>query len=858
MQSSEASVIGLDRYLSILKRRWFPALSIFSLVFVLVLASSSTQKPIYQAEGKLRFKKTTATSSITQVGKDLNTVEPLGEKGSPLSTESEIIRSIPLIQETLKQLKWRKSDGSAIEPNQFLKQLTVAEVKNTDVLQIVYEDSNPEKAAKAVNTLMNVYLKNNLFNHREEAASTKEFIAKQLPDAEKAVNKADLALRQFQEINKIVALPEETSGLVTQLNDLQKQINEVRSQIANSNNQAEVLQKKLGMDSTQAALITKVNQSPAIQEVLQKLQQAQSELAQESSRFTDENPTIIDLKSKIESLKQLLNERIQQVAGANNGQQLQSNLQMGALQQQLTSDLIKLETARQGSLGQLQELSKAQNNYQKRISIIPKLEQQLRELQRKVNNSQSTYSLLSQKFEEIKIAEQQNQGNVRVVSYALEPEKPIASPNTPYIAAGMLGTIAALALIYLLEITDRSIKTIDKARETFNYPWLGAIPSLGKFKRHDERDPLIPYLVVKNNPATAASEAYRMLLSNLKFLNSDKKVKVIVVSSSTAKEGKSTVSANLATAIAQSGSKVLLIDADMPNPIQHHIWDINNERGLSNVLSQQIAPEQAIKTLMPNLEILTSGVVPPSSAALLESKRMASLIEEFAAQYEFVILDTPALNDSADAQILGRMADGILLTVKLGTINTNIARNTKQILDNSGHQVLGIVINGIPGKKTDYNQYEKLVSTETYIPNQDLPIREDLWQTIARLEREAQKPNNNGKLVSETLEKAPLDNLQETIVNLQQDLKKLTEFVNEQEDELAYQRKIIQELEDKLNNANNKERLTLEQELALELEKKKMLARTIIGQRRNLQKRQDILTRYKSVLQLKQIDKIGR
>jgi capsular exopolysaccharide synthesis family protein len=200
---------------------------------------------------------------------------------------------------------------------------------------------------------------------------------------------------------------------------------------------------------------------------------------------------------------------------------------------------------------------------------------------------------------------------------------------------------------------------------------------------------------VINSPHSITSEAYRMLQANLKFLSPDQDLKVIVVTSSVPKEGKSTVSTNLAAAIAQLGSRVLLIDADLHHPQQHHIWDLTNEVGLSEVIVGQTEVKKAMKQVMPNLDVLPSGIIPPNSLALLGSKRMNSLIEDFSKIYDFVIVDTSPLLLVADALTLSKMSDGILLVARPGVIDRVSANATKERLEQSGQNVLGLVVNGV-------------------------------------------------------------------------------------------------------------------------------------------------------------------
>jgi capsular exopolysaccharide synthesis family protein len=238
---------------------------------------------------------------------------------------------------------------------------------------------------------------------------------------------------------------------------------------------------------------------------------------------------------------------------------------------------------------------------------------------------------------------------------------------------------------------------------------LGVIPNVNKSPKSpaakEDLDLSIPKIVVRDKPRSPVSEAYRMLRANLKFMSADKELKVIVVTSSVPKEGKSTVAANLAVAMAQIERKVLLIDGDLHRPVQDKIWELTNNQGLSNLIIGQTEIKMAIKKVMDNLDVLTSGVVPPSPASLLDSKRMAALMETFAANYEFVIIDAPSLNVGADAATLGQMADGVLLVVRPGVVNSVNATFAKELLEKSGQNVLGQVVNGVIPKNEPYSYY---------------------------------------------------------------------------------------------------------------------------------------------------------
>ncbi|WP_414621944.1 GumC family protein [Calothrix sp. CCY 0018] len=712
MESQESS-LSLDKYWQVLKRRWVPGLAAFFPVFLLSLLSSSLKKPTYVAEGTLQFQRTNVTSSLTGFGTDIGKLESVAQDNtsSPLQTEAEIIRSVPVVQKTIKQLNLQGKDGTLLDYEDFLENLTVSDIKKTDVLQVSYKDSEPRKAAKVVNTLMAAYLEHNVSSHRKAATSARQFIEKQLPKAEAVVSKAEAELANFKEKNKVYALQEEASQSIQALGNLQNQVGDIKTKLADANARSQQIRNQLNVTTQQALNVTSLNQAAGVQDVLREVQLLESQLASRRTVLTNTHPEIIALENKYSALKRLLQDRIRQSVGTN-GQQFDGRLQEGELKQQLAGELVNLESTSLGLTNQLGVLSELQTAYKQRLESLPKLEQQQRELERKVEAAQSTYSLLLKKLQETRIAENQNIGNASEVSEALVPQEPVSSPLINYLSASLLGMLVSLATMYLLESQDKSIKTIEEAKELTGLTLLGVIPDFSKPKKSilskQDSEPAYPTLMVRDAPRSPISEAFRMLRANLKFMSADKELKVIVVTSSVPQEGKSTVAANLATSMAQMERKVLLIDGDLHRPSQHHIWELPNAQGLSNVIVGQVEVMAAIKKGMDNLDVLTCGAVPPSPASLLDSKRMASLIESFRSYYDYVIIDAPSLNLAADAATLGQMADGVLLVLRPGVVDSVNAAFACEMLEKSGQNVLGQVVNGVvPNNDRHINYYYK-------------------------------------------------------------------------------------------------------------------------------------------------------
>lgn len=713
MQSTHYSEeIDLQKYWLVLKRRWLPSIGAFGTVLILAGAYAFIRQPNYEASGSLMFR-TNRASSLTGVGGDIGQLEALGYQNNPLDTQAEVVQSVPVLEKTIQVLDLRDSVGEPMTVPDFLEQLNVKGLPGTDVLQITYTANDPEQAAAVVNKIMEIYLQVNVQSNRAEAESAREFIVSQLPKTESAVRQADQALRQFKEANNVVALDQEATSAVENIASLEDQIAQARAQWVNATARVNELQNLIGVTPQQAAALSSLNQAPGVQNVLTQYQEVQSQLAVQQMRYRSGHPAIANLQRQVDALDSLLQERVAQVIGPGKSVPI-GELQLGGQRQELIGQLVQSEADKIGLAGQLSALTEARSVYRNRASNLPRLEQNQRELERTLQAAQTTYETLLTRLQEIQVAENQNVGNARIVSPALAPEFGSGPTKKLILAAGgVAGILLAIATAFSVDLLDRSVKTVKQSKQLFGFTVLGIIPNLSRVGKNQLRldlldqtiptivtqdfphSPSVPLIVTRDLPRSPISEAYRILQANLRFLSSDKKLKTIVVTSSVPKEGKSEVSANLATAIAQLGRQVLLVDTDMRCPVQHHTWNLTNAVGLSNVIVDQVTFAEAVQEVLPNLHVLSAGVVPPNPVALLDSKRMAGLVETFAQEYDFVIFDAPPLMGTADATVVSRMVDGTLLIVRPGVVDAPNAEATREFLVQSGQNVLGMVLNGV-------------------------------------------------------------------------------------------------------------------------------------------------------------------
>ena len=728
--------IDIHKYLQVIKRRWLPAVGAIALTVAGASLYAFRLKSSYRAEASVMIK-SNRTSSLTGFSEDLGRLEALTQNNNPLDTQARIVTSNPVLQGTIRTLNLRDEEGKLIPISALAAGLNVEGIKGSDILVISYSDENPEKAAKIVNTVIDKYIQENVAANQAEAQTAQKFLKEQLPKAESSVEEAELQLRQFKEKHRIIALEEEANAAVETITKLESQISQIQAQVAHVNARLANLRAQAQVEPQQAVISAELSQTPGVQKVLAQLQEAESQLALERTRFKSTHPSVINWEEKVAALKNLLDERTKEVAGVE--QFKQGNLQLGELRQGLIAEITRVEAERVGLEQQIRTLSKKLYAYKQRANNLPQLEQNQRELERILKAAQSTYETLLTKLQEINVAENQKIPNARIISAALEPDKPEGPRKLLFIIGGAgAGVFLGLITAFGLDLIDRSVKTVKEAKAVLRYTLLGVIPALGKHHKHHSSiagvNRSIPRIIERDIPYFPVGNAYQILQANLKFLCSDTQLKSIVVTSSVTKEGKSEVAANLAVVMASVGRRVLLVDADMRHPIQHHTWGLTNAVGLSNLIVDRVEFDSAVREVAPNLDVLCSGVLPPNPIALLDSQRMATLLSHFTQEYDFVIFDTPAVVGTADAAILSDLTDGILLVVRPGVVDLDSANAAKDYLTQSNQKVLGIVINGVDLKSEpkSYLYYTKEAIDSATNLNEFSPIKKTVFKGIQK------------------------------------------------------------------------------------------------------------------------------
>ncbi|WP_424767448.1 CpsD/CapB family tyrosine-protein kinase [Paenibacillus sp. sgz302251] len=213
-------------------------------------------------------------------------------------------------------------------------------------------------------------------------------------------------------------------------------------------------------------------------------------------------------------------------------------------------------------------------------------------------------------------------------------------------------------------------------------------------------------LITQRNPKSPISESYRMLRTNIEFSTINQKLQIIMVTSSKPSEGKSTTCANLAVAFAQASKRVLLIDADLRKPSQHHIFGTSNRNGLTTALFNQNRLEDVVQhTSTDNLFIVHAGPTPPNPSELLSSEQMANLLDEARKKYDVILVDTPPIMSVTDAQIVATKSDGVVLVIDSGQVKKELVLKAKAALEHVNAKLLGVVLNNINRRNSDSYSY---------------------------------------------------------------------------------------------------------------------------------------------------------
>lgn len=324
-------------------------------------------------------------------------------------------------------------------------------------------------------------------------------------------------------------------------------------------------------------------------------------------------------------------------------------------------------------------------------------------LETTLSQYQNNYAALLKSYEDLRIIQARSVDNISVAEPAAIPDRPVR-PQTLLntLLAAVVGVMLAVGVAFLIEYLDDTIKSPDDVRDSL------ALTNMGIIAQFEHAEEPKSSLVVLSAPRSPISEAFRSLRTNIQFASVDRKIRTLMVTSPNPGEGKSTVAANLAIALAQAGSTVALVDADLRRPSVHRQFGLANSAGLTNaVLNEGGKLDGLLQTTgIENLQALSSGPLPPNPAELLGSERMGKILDNLKNVVDVIVIDTPPSLVVTDPAVLAKRADAVLLVVEMGSTRRESARQALEALQRVGANVVGTVINKLSVRRGGYYNYD--------------------------------------------------------------------------------------------------------------------------------------------------------
>jgi capsular exopolysaccharide synthesis family protein len=286
----------------------------------------------------------------------------------------------------------------------------------------------------------------------------------------------------------------------------------------------------------------------------------------------------------------------------------------------------------------------------------------------------------------------------------------------------------------VLDFLDDTIRTTEEVESYLQLPALAAIPSIDSIPRRklllvgandgdDDDSPQSPLLVAAD-PRSSLAEAYRHLRTSILLSTAGHAPKSLLITSSLPSEGKTTTATNTAISLAQTGARVVIIDADMRRPRLHSIFGIENGLGLSTLLASELNDKEIDEAVRQDektkLFLLTSGPIPPNPAELIGSEQMATLLRMLTDKFTHVVLDSPPIASFTDGVLIASMVDGVILVVHAGRSSTQVVKRSKQLLQEVGAKVFGVVLNNVNlNNKDNYYYYQSYYHRNNYVPGDE-------------------------------------------------------------------------------------------------------------------------------------------
>jgi capsular exopolysaccharide synthesis family protein len=528
-------------------------------------------------------------------------------------------------------------------------------------VEVSFDSTDPKLSAKTVNTLADEYIEWVLQKKLSSTKSAEESLGNQLTKVREKLETTQDTLNRFAKKWDIVSLDKD-------LNLTYKQLAELNDALAKA--ETERLTKEALYEETKTGkpeYLPEVMNDPAVQQLKADYVRIKAQYDDLDARYGANYPEMKEAGAQLASVRH----------------------EMGA---QLTGIVSSIERGYE-SAKKKEDLLRQRAEIQKdRAADLNEIGAEYQALEKEVDTNKTIYQNLLQKQKETEVTSGIRSTNVHVIDYAYTPLSPF-KPNIllNILIAAILGTVGGVLLAFGFEHFDRTIRDEEDIKKRLSIPFMGKIPRA----KRSEVEQL--QKIVYTNPQSKISEAFRVLKTSVLYSLRDRRPpKALMVTSTQPLEGKTTISSNLALTMVQSGLKVILVDADLRRPSVHKVFlkDINGGPGLSSYLTGDAGLDKIVYSAdVSGLDIIPAGPIMPNPADLIDSKRMKELIDHLVKKYDNVILDGIPVMELADARLLSRQVDSVLLVASVGIVDREGLRSSMEDLIKVGAQIIGVVVN---------------------------------------------------------------------------------------------------------------------------------------------------------------------
>lgn len=706
--------IHLKDYLRvILKRKWIIG-TCTVIVLTLAVLSSMNKEPYYQASARLSIQKQNASVVLFP-----NMALPLYDPDY-YQTQYTILRSRPLAERVIKKLRLGESPEFKASPrrkfnfdipgmvfslvkklnpvrlfstssstkgsikpsnarndgispalvNAFIGRLGVSPMKDTKmVVDLSFTGRYPKVIAQIANAVAEEYINMTLEAKIETAQQMMRKLNEQLAQQKKKVEESEISLHKYKEKENIVSLEERQNIVVQRLSQLNALVTGAKTErIAIETRYKEL--KKLSNQPEMIESLPSILSNAMIQQLKTDYVALQRQYSEASKKFGIKHPKMVELGSQIGLMKHKI--------------ALEVKKNVNSLMTEY-----KVAQSKEATLTEALESQKKEALELNRKAIEYKI------LERDAESNRQMYNILINKLKEVDLSSDLKGTDIRVIDPAQIPGSPIG-PKRGFniLFAAFIGLGLGMVFAFFLEYIDTSMKTPEDIKR-IQIAYMGFIPT---FQTNNQLE-----LIVQEDPKSLISEAYRTLRTGILFSGSKPSPQFIQVTSAGPQEGKTITAANLATVMAQSGSRVLIMDCDMRKPRIHEIFGMPNSNGLSDLLLNGDEGFSFIKkTRVPNLDLVACGTIPANPSELLGSKRMQRFLTLLGEKYDRIIMDSPPVLAVTDSIVLSRLVEGIILVVGAGASSKNGVTRAVELLKEVNARICGAVLNNLNVDKERY------------------------------------------------------------------------------------------------------------------------------------------------------------